>query len=104
MKKNYQRTRTRFLSKYGGLYIYYFSFGKRYYIDDEDIHFVKGYGYDLLGNPDNLDGTSTDHEYALFHDDLFDRILETDQNSDIVLKVINKDVSFLSINGNGTYS
>ena len=37
-------------------------------------------------------------------DCLIDRILETDQNSDIVLKVINKDVSFLSINGNGTYS
>ena len=102
-EKNDQRTQTSFLATYGGLSIYDFDFEKRYYIDDEDIHFVKGYGYDLLGNPDNLDGTSTDHEYVLVHDDLFDRILETDQNSDIVLKVINKDVSLPSINDNGTY-
>ena len=29
---------------------------------------------------------------------MFDRILETDQNSDIILKVIHKESSFLSIN------
>ena len=26
------------------------------------------------------------------HDDLFDKFIETDQNSDIVLNVINKDI------------
>ena len=49
------------MAKYGGLYIYDNDFGKRYFIDDEDIHFVKGYGYALIGNPDYPDGTSTDH-------------------------------------------
>ena len=38
-----------------------------------------------------IDGTSTDHECFCIHDDLFDRILETDQNSDIILKVIHKE-------------
>ena len=38
------------------------------------------------------------------HDDLFDRILETDQNSDIELKVIHKYLSLPSINDNGTES
>ena len=57
MKKNDQRNRTRFLDNYVGLSIYDIDFGKRYYIDDEDIQFVKGYGYALIGNPDNPDGT-----------------------------------------------
>ena len=77
---------------------------KKYYIDDVDINFVKGYGYDLIGNPDNPYGTSAHHEYFFIHDDFFDRILETNQNSDIVLKVIKKDVYFPSINDNVTYS
>ena len=50
MKKNYQRTHTRFLSKYGGLSLYNIDFGYRYSVDDEDVHFVKGYGYTLIGN------------------------------------------------------
>ena len=80
MKKNYQITRTRFLEKYGGLSLYYIDFEKRYPIDDEYIHFVKGYGYALIGNPDHPFGTSTDHEYLCIHDNLFDRILETEHN------------------------
>ena len=38
------------------------------------------------------------------HDHLLVKILETDHNSDMVLKVINKDVSFPLINDNGTDS
>ena len=66
-----------------------FIFG-RYSIDDEYIQFVKGCGYSLIGNPDHTGGTSTGHEYFCIHDDLFDIILESDQNSNIILKVINK--------------
>ena len=94
MKKNDQRNRTRFLEKYGGISLYDIGFGKRYSIDDEDIHFVKGDRYALIGNPYYPYGTSTDHEYSCIHDDLFDRILETEQNSDIILKVIHKEPSF----------
>ena len=90
MKKNYQRNRTCFLDKYVGLSIYDIDFGKRYSIDDEYIHFVKEYGYALIGNPDHPDGTLTDHGYFWIRYDLFDRILETDQNSDTILKVIHK--------------
>ena len=50
-RKNNQRTRTHVLSKYGRLYLYYVDFEKIYSIDDEDIHFVKVYGYALIGNP-----------------------------------------------------
>ena len=84
MKKNYQRSCTRFLAKHEGLYIYDIHFERRYSIDDENIHFVNGYGYALIGNPDNPDGTSTDHEYFFIHDDLFNIILETEQNSDVI--------------------
>ena len=78
MKKNYQRSCTRFLAKHEGRYIYYIHFESRYSIDDENIHFVNGYGYALIDNPNNLDGTSTDHEYFFIHDDLFNIILETE--------------------------
>ena len=98
MKKNYQRTCTRFLARYGGLYIYDIDFWKRYTIDDEDTHFVKGDGYAFIGNQDHPDGTSTYNEYSCIHYDLFGRILETDQNSNIILKVIHKETSFSSIN------
>ena len=75
MKKNYQRTRTCLLAKYGGLSIYDIDFGKRYSIDDEDIRFVKGYGYALIGNTDHTYGTLTDHEYFFIRDDLFEIFL-----------------------------
>ena len=82
------------MAKYGGLSLYDINFERRYSIDDEEINFVKGYEYDLVGNPDHPYGTSTDHEYFCIRDNLFDRILETDQNSEIILKVIHKDPSF----------
>ena len=104
MKKNYQRNRTPFLAKYGGLSLYDIYFEKRYSIDDEIIHFVNGDVYDLIGNPDHPYGTSSDHEYFCIHDDLFDGILENDQNSDIILKVIHKEPSLSSINDNRSYS
>ena len=103
MKKNDQRTRTRFLNKYVGLSLYDINFEKRYPIDDEDIQFIKWDGYYLIGYPDHPDGTSTDHEYFPINDELFDRILETDQNSDIILKAIHKEPSFSSINNNISY-
>ena len=79
MKKNDQRTLTRVLANYGGLSLYYIDFGKRYSIDDEDIKFVKGDGYALIGNPDQPDGASIYLEYFCIYDDLFDRISETDR-------------------------
>ena len=100
MKKNDQRICTCFLSKYGLLSLYDIDFEKIYSIDDEEIHFVKGGGYSWIGNPDNTDGSSTDHEYFFIRRDLFDRILETDQNSDIILKVICKGALFSPINDN----
>ena len=75
MKKYDQRSCTRFLAKYGGLSLYDIYMEKRYSIDDNEIHFVKGDGYALIGNPYHPDGSSTDHEYFCIHDDLFDRIL-----------------------------
>ena len=74
----------------GGLSLYDIDFEKRYSIDNKYIHFVKVYGFDLTSNSYNPDGSSTYHEYFFIHDDLFDIFLETDQNSDIVIKVINK--------------
>ena len=98
MKKDDQRYQTRFSAKYGGLYLYYNDMQKRYSINDKGIYFVKGDGYTLIDNPDLPDGSSTDHEYFCIHGDLFDRILGTDQDSDITLKVIHKETSLSSIN------
>ena len=97
-KKDDQRYRTRFLAKYVGLSLYDIDTEKRYSINDNEIHFVKRYGYALIGNPDFPDGSSTDHEYFCIHDDLFDRILETEQDSDITLNVIQRETSLPSIN------
>ena len=97
MKKDYQTSRTRFLANYGGLSLYDIDTEKRYSIDDKEINFVKGDGYALIGNPDHPDGTSTDHEYFCIHDGLFDRILETEQDSDIILNVIHRETSLSSI-------
>ena len=54
------------MAKYGGLSIYDSDFEKRYSINDEDIHFVKGDGYALIGKPENLHVTSTYQEYFSF--------------------------------------
>ena len=98
MKKNDHRYLTRFLSKYGGLSIYDIYMEKIYSIDDKEIHFVKGDGQALIGNPDFTDGSSTDHEYFCIHEDLFDRILATEQDYDITLNVIHRETSLSSIN------
>ena len=98
MNKDDQRSRTLFLAKYGGLSLYDIYTDKRYFIDDKEIHFVQGNVYALIGKPDHPDFSSTDHEYFCIHDNLFDRILETDQDSDITLKVIIEVTSLSSIN------
>ena len=75
MKKDDQRYRTCFFTKYGGLSIYDFDTEKRYSIDEKEMHFVKGEGYALIGNPDFPDGYSTDHEYFCIHEDFFSQNL-----------------------------
>ena len=86
------------MAKYGGLSLYDIDTEKRYSIDDKEIQFVKGDEYTLIGNSDHPDGSSTDHEYFCIHDDLFDIVLETEQNSDITLNVIHRETSLSSIN------
>ena len=98
MQKYDQISCTCFLEKYEGLSIYDIDTEKRYSIDDREIHFEKRDRYALIGNSYHIYGTSTDNEYFCIHDDLFDIILETDQNYDITLKVIHKEPSFPSIN------
>ena len=71
---------------------------KIYSIDDKEINFVKVDGYALIGNPDHTDQISSNHEYYCICDDLFDRILKPDYDSDISLKVIHEEPSFSSIN------
>ena len=93
MKKDDQRSRTHFLANYGGLSLCDIDTDKRYYIDDKELHFVKGDGYALIGNPDFPDGSSTDHEYFCILEDLFDRILATAQDSEIRLNLILRDSS-----------
>ena len=81
-----------------GLSLYDIDTEKRYSIDDKEMHFLKGEGYALIGNPDFPDGSSTDHEYFCSHEDLFDIILATDQDSDILLNLIHRETSLPLIN------
>ena len=83
MRKTDQKYRTHFLEKYGGLSPYNIGLKKRYIIYDEYIWFIKGYVYALLGDPDHLDETSTDHEYFLISYDLFDIVLAMEQNDSV---------------------
>ena len=98
LKKDDQRYGTCFLAKYGGLSLYDIDTEKIYSIDKKEMYFVKGEGYALIDNPDFPDGSSTNHEYFCIHDDLFDRILATDQDSDISLNLIHRETSLTSIN------
>ena len=98
MKKDYQRYRARFLDKYEGLSLYDIDTEKRYSNDEKEMLFLKGEGYALIGNPYFPDGSSTDHEYFRIHEDLFDRILATDQDSDISLNLIHRETSLPYIN------
>ena len=93
MKTDDKISRTCFLAKYGGLSLYDIDTEKRYSIDEKEMNFVKGEGYALIGNPDFPDGSSTDHEYFCTHEDLFDRILATEQDSDITLNLIHRETS-----------
>ena len=70
--------------------MYDIDFDKIYSTDEEEIHFVKGYGFALIGNIDHPDETSTYHEYFFIRDYLIDKNLETDHNSDIALNMIQK--------------
>ena len=93
MKNHNQRSCTRFLRKYGVISLYDVGLKKRYNIDHEGILFVKRRGYYLIVNPDHTYGTSTDHEYFFIRDDFFDQILATNQNDNISLKIVPKNVS-----------
>ena len=90
MKKDDQRYCTRFLAKYGGLSLYDIDTEKRYSIDEKEMHFVKGEGYALIGNPYFTYGSSTDHEYFFIHEDFTSQIngvwIEYFQNIQNLLK------------------
>ena len=64
MKRHDQRTRNHFLETYDNLSLYDIDFDKIQSVFYEDIRFVKGDVYSLIGNPDNPDGTSMYHEYS----------------------------------------
>ena len=61
-EKNDQRSRTFFLTKYGGLSLNDIDTDRRYNINDEEIQCLKKDGYALISNPNNPDVTSTDHD------------------------------------------
>ena len=98
MKKTDQISRTHFFEKYGGLSLYDIYMNKIYKFCHGDICFVKKNGCYLIGNTGQKDGTSMDHEYFFIQDDLFDQTLSTDQNNNVTLNIIPKDILFPSIN------
>ena len=67
--KTYQRYSANFTAKYGSLDLYDEDMKNTHNIDNEDIHYVKKEGMYLIGIPDEIDNTSTDHEYFSIHDE-----------------------------------
>ena len=65
------------MTKYGVLDLYDEDMKKRYVMDNEVIHYVKKDGMYLIGI---IDQSSTDHEYFVVHEYLFDRILAIHHN------------------------
>ena len=62
--------------------------GRKKIIDQEELQFDKSYGWNLIGIPEEPDGSLSDHEYFCIHDDLFDIIQSTDQEKNISMKII----------------
>ena len=62
--------------------------GKRFIIDHEQLQFDKTDGWTLIGLPEKEDGTLSDHEYFLIHDDLFDIIKSTHQDQSFLWKFL----------------
>ena len=88
INKTDQRSRTNYLGKYVGQSLYDEGMNKRYTIDHENIHFVNKYGYALIGNYDEPDGTSTNQEYFSIHFCLFVRFTARNHNEYVSLKII----------------
>ena len=80
IKNKSQVSKTMFLAKYGSLDLYDEDLEKRFIIDHEQLEFYKTDGWTLIGISEKEDGTFSDHEYFCIHDDLFDRIISTDQD------------------------
>ena len=80
------------------MYLYDKDMNNRYTIDHESIHLANKSRYALIGNPDKNYGTLNDHEYFPTNDDFFDRILSTNNNDNISLNIIPKNMSSPIIN------
>ena len=64
---------------------------KEFIIDHEQLQFDKTDGWTWIGIPEKEDGTLSDHEYFLIHDDLFDRIQSTHQDRNILWRFISNE-------------
>ena len=77
-----------FLAKYGSLAIYDEDTEKIFIIDHAKLELNKNAGWTLIGIPEKPDGNLSDYEYLCIHDDLFDRILSTHQNRNVIWRFI----------------
>ena len=80
-----------FLEKYGSLALYDGDLEKIFIIDHEQLESDKNSGWDLLGIPDETDGTLSDHEYLCVHDDLFDRTQSAHHDRNIMWRFISNE-------------
>ena len=70
-----------FLAKYVSLALCDEDMDKIFIIDHEKLQFYKNSRWNLIGIPEKPDGTISDHDYFCIHDDLFDIIQSTNQDS-----------------------
>ena len=77
-----------FLKKYVSLDLYDEDVKKIFIIDHKQLQFDKNDVLSLLVIFDKPDGSLSDHAMFCIHDDLFDRIKSTHQNTNIMWKFI----------------
>ena len=91
IKNKSQVSKSIFIEKYGSLALYDEDLKKIIIIDHDILELNKTDGCTLIGIPEKENGTLSDHEYFLIHDDIFDIIQSTHQDRNILWKFISNE-------------
>ena len=79
------------LAKYDSLDLYDENLKEIFIIDHEQSQFDKNDKWNLIGIPEKLDGTLSNHDYFCIHDYIFEIIQSTHQDRNILWRFISNE-------------
>ena len=79
------------LAKYDSLDLYDENLKEIFIIDHEQSQFDKNDKWNLIGIPEKLDGTLSNHDYFCIHDYIFEIIQSTHQDRNIMWKFLSNE-------------